>query len=252
MRKTLPCFSWVFNTVEWSPTLSKILQAQKLNATHFVLPDLPGVYSAEDREEYFSTIPRNQRIQTLAASRYTDESSICADIRANKVLIVGGNGKSAGKFSTIEVAKILRNEMDVEVWGVTNPNSKESIRTVEQKIDSGITGFLTQPLLSSHAIDVLESYPKSMHGGFDITYIAGLAMPQTNRDLYFWLKLLEQPELERDALFKSHMTFFQSPYNTPLAWAKREILDIQLRTNVDGIHFMPLKNTNGLIEMLRA
>ncbi len=254
MRPTIPLYSWAFNTVEWSQKLSRVLQTEKIRSTHFVLPDLPGIISQKDKNEYFKTIPRHQRIQTIASCRYDDASLLCADIRADKVLVVGGNGKNEKQreyFSTEQVAKILQNEMDVEIWGVTNPNDEESCKAVHEKIDSGITGFLTQPLLSSHAMDVLESYPKSTGGGDGVTYIAGLAMPLTSRDLYFWLKLLEQPELERDALFKSHMTYFQK-LGSPLAWTKREVLDLQLRSNVNGIHFMPLKKMDVLLKLLKV
>ncbi len=254
MRKTIPLHSWAFNTVEWSPKLSKVIRAKKIRSTHFVLPDLPGIISQKGKDEYFQTIPYHQRIQTIASCQYNDASVLCADVRAGKVLVVGGNSKNERKgenFSTLQVAEILQNEipMDVEIWGVTNPNEKESCKAVDEKIDSGITGFITQPLLSSHAMDVLESYPKSTRGGVCITYIAGLALPLTSRDLYFWLKLLEQPELEGNSLFKSHMTYFQK-LGSPVAWAKREVLDLQLRSAVNGIHIMPLRNIDLLLKLL--
>lgn len=271
--------NWSYRTVEWSP---KLLTAHsEISASHFVLPDLPNVheYSDHERKNYFNAIPPSQRIQTIAACNHDETSLRKLVIKAGKLLVVGGHDKNSslldknsdsnsnsknsdsnknkgkGKGScccaltATDAVQILQQRDDTkttEIWGVTNPNNINSIENVNEKIAAGITGFITQPLLSSHALGILEAYPRETNA----TYIAGVAMPNSNKSLQFWLKLLEQPELETDALFKSHMAFFQSPYFSSVAWIRREVQNLEAHATIDGIHFMPMKNANDLLDLL--
>ena len=235
-------------TVEWSPKLAAVQSL--INATHFVLPDLPTIYTDQDRINYFHTVPQQNRIQTISACRHSEKTLRSLVFEADRILIVGGNDKNSDSkctLSTVEAARILQTETDIQLWGVTNPNDAKSIERVHEKINAGITGFITQPLLSSHALDILNAYPHQ-----NAIFLAGMAMPTTNRDLQFWLlKLLEQPELESDALFKSHMAFFQSPYFSSMAWVRRELYNLEMFAHVDGVHFMPLNNVHDLVDLLK-
>ena len=255
MRPTVSLGRWKFHTVEWSPKVAEI-QSQ-LNATHFVLPDLPNVYTPQDRSDYFSQVPPSQRILTVATSRYTSKTLIDSTFQADTLLLVGGNEKTSSTLSTVEAAEILSNDQhssNTILWATTNPNDPHSIERVQQKIDAGITGFLTQPLLSSHALEVLEAYPRrrpSEEEDSRISYVAGLAMPQTAKSLQFWCKLLEQPQLEKDPLFQAHLAFFSQPYFTSMAWIGRELEHLKTHATIDGIHFMPLGNTQDLLTVFR-
>jgi len=176
---------WIYNTVEWSPKLAKRIKTEKLSATHFVLPDLPAVFSGQDKREFFVSTSPTKRIQTIAACRYESARSLCNAVDlADKILVVGGNQKQneAGGLSTIEAVKILRGETDTELWGVANPNDKGSLAAVNEKIEAGISGFITQPLLSSLALDTLGNY-QNLNGSSGTSYVAGIAMPKSNYDL---------------------------------------------------------------------
>ena len=254
MRSTLPKMNWTFRTVEWSPKLTTV--HNQINATHFVLPDLPNLYSNSDKSKYLDLIPSQKRIQTISACNHNEktlrEAIAAGSIEAGgKILLVGGNEKlnsnnSCCALSTTQAAHIIRNESDVEMWGVTNPNDEESIHSVHEKIESGISGFITQPLLASRALSILEAYPRNNN----TTFIAGIAMPKNNRNLQFWLKLLNQMDLESDPMFKSHMTFFQSPHSTSLEWIRRELQNLESLANIDGVHFMPINNIDDLMSLL--
>ena len=262
--------SWSYRTVEWSPKLLTV--HSEISASHFVFPDLPNVheYSDQERKNYFNAIPPSQRIQTIAACNHDEKSLGQLVIEAGKLLVVGGHDKnclldnkknsnsnankkgssSCCALSTTDAVQILRQRDDTktkEIWGVANPNNINSIESVNEKIAAGITGFITQPLLSSHALDIMKAYPREANAA----YIAGVAMPSSNKSLKFWSKLLEQPELETDALFKSHMAFFQNPYFSSMAWIIREVQNLEAYATIDGIHFMPMKNTNDLLDLLR-
>jgi len=243
---------WIYSTVEWSPKLAKRIKTEKLlSATHFVLPDLPAVFSGQDKREFFVSTSPTKRIQTIAACRYESARSLCNAVDlADKILVVGGNQKQneAGGLSTIEAVKILRGETDTELWGVANPNDKGSLAAVNEKIEAGISGFITQPLLSSLALDTLGNY-QNLNGSSGTSYVAGIAMPKSNYDLQFWLKLLEQPELEMDEIFKNHVAFFQDPNCSSLLWIQGEIQNLRDHSSIDGIHFMPIRNFNDLFEL---
>ena len=273
MRSTLPLLSqqtWKYCTVEWSPRLATAAVQSALPAdvaTHYILPDrdlpnLPHLQSSKDRKMFLATIPAKQRIQTIATSRHTPWSLKQYRIPADKILLVGGHDKTPKTLSVVEAAHVLQQETDTPLWGVANPNDPNSLERVEEKINAGITGFVTQPLLSSHALDILKTYPKK--GDDDnnpvITFNVGMALPTTVQNLQFWMRLLEQPELQDDPLVQNHMEYFSQPNCSSFAWIERELQDIivSARTNnsnhvvVDGIHCMPMKNTDDLITLLHT
>jgi hypothetical protein len=47
------------------------------------------------------------------------------------------------------------------------------------------------------------------------------------------------------------MAYFQSPYFTSMAWIQREIQILEAHATIDGIHFMPMKNTKDLLDLLK-
>jgi hypothetical protein len=268
--------SWVYQTVEWNARVATIqsqllvVESSSSRATHFILPDLKeSVLLPQDKVEFLSSTRPGSRIQTIATCRHTEQTlletaSRMMDNKEDKIiLLVGGNDKGPNTLSTVKAATLLKasaSTKDVDLWGVANPNDKDSLRRVEEKIDAGVSGFVTQPLLSSHALEVLESYPRccndndtsSLSSSSLIVYLAGLAMPQTKHGLLFWLQLLGQPELAEDPLFQSHMAFFSQPYyNTSITWSRRERQNLALRATIDGIHYMPLRNgTQDLLALL--
>jgi hypothetical protein len=244
-------------TVEWSPKVASIQSELPADAiSHFILPDMPRIQKAKDRQRFLASVPKKQRIQTIATCRHTPTSLAQWRLPADKILLVGGNDKGSTipdttTLSVVEAAQILQNETDTPLWGVANPNDPNSLDRVEEKIQAGITGFVTQPLLSSDSLDILESYPTND----DITLIVGMALPKTAKNLQFWMTLLEQePELlQNDPLFQSHLAYFSQPYYTSLAWVGRELQNLSSRANnVDGIHCMPFSNTEDLIAMFRS
>lgn len=258
MRPSVPLLlnssRWKLNSIEWSPKVANVHSQiiQEDNDQHsFVLPDLPNnVYTADDRQEYFSQIPKRQRIVTVATCRYTPETLVQENFPSNKLLLVGGNDKHPNSLSTMEAAKILlsSSNQNIELWGVTNPNDPKSILQVQEKIDSGIAGFLTQPLLSSRALDILERYPRVD----DAKFVAGMAMPRSAKQLQFWCQLLQDEQLlENDPLFQAHLAFFSQPYYTSMAWIGRELEHLATSATIDGVHFMPLGNTEDLVTLFQ-
>jgi hypothetical protein len=274
-------------TVEWSPRVGQIHSQLLLPnvATHFVLPDLPQVYSDTDRAAFLTSVEPSLRIHTVAACRHETARSLLTSVSMvepeSTILLVGGNDKGrAGSLSTIEAANILRNERDNLLWGVANPNDPQSVHSVQEKVESGIRGILTQPLLSSSAFRTLQRYKENRlddnddgEGGNaddslfpdpllepstanNITLLPGLALPTSARSLQFWAKLMEQEdELSADPLFRSHLAYFSQPYATPLAWIGRELeglLSPHADSFADGVHFMPLKNTDDLCTIFQS
>jgi 5,10-methylenetetrahydrofolate reductase len=226
------------------------------SCSHFVLPDLPNIYSENDRDEFKNTISIEKRIQTLAVCRHTEKSLKNFVLESDKLLIVGGNDKhkeqsvKCSSLTTNDAIRILREEAGVEeqkLWGVVNPNDEKSYESLRKKIDLGMAGFITQPLLSTDAFEIFDSYPK----GQQVTYIAGVAMPKNVQNLYFWRKLIErdQDELISDPLFESHITFFEQPNYDSLVWIQKELEKLEAHTFVDGVHFMPMGNIGDLLKL---
>jgi hypothetical protein len=275
------------------------------SSLQFALPDLPHVYSSDDRKRFLQTTLPHQRIHTIAACHHTSRQSLIDRIQRiqdedeshyttnndndnlsgsnndsnsesdglfpsqslSTILIVGGNEKgSPNVLTTVQAADVIATYCDNmsttttttttstavkrQIWGVENPNDPNSPKRLHDKLDAGIHGFLTQPLLSSSAMDTLHTYHDMLlnhqhhhlHPRQDgstrrcsssSSLIVGMALPTTANGLQFWSKLLEQPydthALKDDPLFQSHLAFFSQPYYTPLAWAGREIQDLYTR-----------------------
>lgn len=248
-------------SVEWNQNVAAVQNQLLPAASHFVFPDLPDVFSDQDKLEFCSNTDPDQRIHTVAACEHETTESLLKSVSnvdpASKLLVVSGNNRAPNTMSSIEAARILQNEKENTLWGVANPNDLKSIETFEKKLESGMSGFITQPLLSSHATDTMQSYKDSC-GTKDVTILAGLAFPKTIKGLRFWAKLLDQEEeLEKDPLFQSHIAYFSQPYVTPIAWIGRELQDLLVVNNssdsfLDGVHFMPLKNTEDLCNIFQS
>ena len=270
MRQTAPLLlstqGWKFQTVEWNSKVAAIqpqlLPPNKKNynssVTHFVLPDHPKICTPEDRANFLrQTIPA-QRIITLATCRYATPQELLQSIvdvqEFDKLLLVGGNEKTPASLSVVDAAHIILDKNnDMSIWGVTNPNDPQSLERVQEKIEAGLTGFVTQPLLSSPALDILESYPRWNNNNNTIHYVAGMALPTSAKNLHFWCDLLDNnEELRQDALFKAHVAFFAAqPHFCSFEWIAREVMNLATRASIHGMHFMPMKNTKDLLTILR-
>jgi hypothetical protein len=246
--------------------------------THFVFPDLPQVYTADHRASFLKSTLPYQRIQTLAVCRHETWRSLIETARGRlgmaaedknyssstsvpqggAILIVGGNDKGLSTISTEQAVKIIRSELDassVELWAVADPNSPNSPQRVETKVESGVNGFLTQPLLTSTAWDTLHSYETR-----NVPVVVGMACPRSTENLRFWRNLLDSPELlDDDPLFQSHLEYFSRPNASSLAWIDHELQQyVRQSTNagtqnssvVDGVHFMPLHNVEDMATIL--
>jgi 5,10-methylenetetrahydrofolate reductase len=275
-----------FRTVEWSHRVAlAVHHAEKsiltLLATHFVLPDLPDVMTPHLQTQFHqattaatsscSTSSSPHRIRTIAACRHTAATfretiqavQASDTTRVDQWLVVGGNDKTSNSFSALQAIPKARSclseiseEVDssCDIWAVADPNDPDSIEHVMRKLEAGATGIITQPLLSSQAYDTLQSYPNQGN----ISYIAGLALPKTLRGLELWLNLLEKPHLvQDDVMFRDHVKYFSSPHNnnadSSLAWARAQLAHLQSyvdQATIDGIHFMPMRNTKDLIALL--
>lgn len=255
----LPLVSKTFS-VEWNQNVAAVQTQLYPAATNFVFPDLPEVFSDEDRADFSCNTHINQRIYTVATCHHETAESLLSSIsdveQGSKILLVGGNHRGPNSMSSIDAANILRNEKENVLWGVTNPNDPKSFDSFEKKIKSGMSGFITQPLLSSHATSTMKIYRDCATK--DVTILAGLAFPKTIRGLRFWAKLLDQEEeLGKDPLFQSHLAYFSQHYVTPIDWIGKELEDLLVESNandpcIDGVHFMPLKNTDDLCSIFQS
>jgi 5,10-methylenetetrahydrofolate reductase len=267
-------------SVEWSPnrTISNIQSQLQPVASHFVLPDLPLVFSDQDRVDFSVCTEPNQRIHTIATCRYDHYKSLLDTVLTltahhpnSKLLLVGGNDKRPhSPVTSIEAAKILRNEVGNELWGVINPNDPRSVQSFQIKVQAGMQAIITQPLLTSKAKETLQSYRKISKS---TSILAGLAFPKTAKSLQFWAKLLGQEfDVQQDPLFKSHVALFSQPIYTSLSWISRECQELlsncvewrhsqqpqgstyeseSNRSVIDGIHCMPLDNIENLLQIFR-
>jgi 5,10-methylenetetrahydrofolate reductase len=239
--------------VEWGRQVASVHPL--LQATHFLLPDLPEVINASLRIEFYNVTSPQNRIVTIQASRYNTDSLERFirenEANVNKFLIVGGNSKNSTSLSTVEAIKTARQFTEKDVWATANPNDGKSIESVSQKLEAGATGIITQPLLSHSAIGILNAYPRQggRVGLGAVVYIAGVALPKTHESLLFWKNLLEQPELLSDSLFQQHLQYFMHPRDS-LGWAQQELKRLLEGANIDGVHFMPMSNTAVLISLM--
>jgi hypothetical protein len=244
----------LLTSVEWSPHVARIQSNLSRGVTHFVLPNLPGVYDDDQQKQFYANVPPRQRIQTIAACLHTADTLTDYLVQSrdtvDKFLIVGGNSKQdehqgLSTLQALQVAKDVDISNNVELWGVANPNDKFSKDGVHAKLEAGMSGIITQPLLLSHATETLASYPRD-----DSTvYMAGLALPNTAKGLLFWLDLLGQSDLADDALFRDHYEYFCAGKDS-LTWSQDQLAGLDGATNVDGIHYMPMRNTKDLVSLL--
>ena len=197
------------------------------------------------RKGFLDTVPKEKRIQTIASCRHTMQSLSNLPINSDHLLIVGGNEKGNGNLTTVESVKILRDRMEeTTIWATANPNSESSVSSVSEKLGSGVSGIVLQPILSSKAASILEEYPS------EITYVAGMALPRTAKGLIFWETLLQQPDLSDDPLFQQHLSHFMDG-RASLSWAQGQLALIESIPCISGVHFMPLKNTKDLLSLLQ-
>lgn len=248
MRALAP--HWTFQTVEWSRKVASVHSDLRHAATHFVLPNLPGIITPDLESEFHQATTPSSRIVTVVAAQHTrntlQEWVHEHSNEYNILLIVGGNAKSSTSLSSAQAIETVKQaSTQHEVWAVANPNDKKSIDNVLEKVEAGATGIITQPLLSSHAMQALDNYPR--HDD-EITYLAGLALPKTAKSLYFWLNLLEQPGLVEDSLFCDYLEYFESRQDS-LAWCRSQLSTLAKDAHVDGIHYMPVNNTADLLSL---
>lgn len=237
-------------TVEWGRMVASV-HSELVHATHFVLPNLPGVLTPDIERKFFESTTPPTRIVTIVAAQYTP-STLERWVQDNMdesdaFLVVGGNDKNATCMTSVQAIKTLKESITPfhQVFAVANPNDEKSIDNAYEKIDAGATGIITQPLLCGRALEILSEYPRN-----DVLYIAGMALPKTIQNLYFWLKLLEQPELVEDALFQDHVKYFSSDKHVDsLAWIRNQQSSL-LDVDIDGIHYMPVNNTRDLLSIL--
>lgn len=262
---------WSIQSLEWGAPIARLVAQQRHLVlapplTHFVLPDLSEqVISASTRSDFFHSTVQEKRIQTIAACKHS-KTSLLAVINvssADTVLIVGGNDKGNGNLTTVEAIRTLvgerksgaasSNNDNLQIWAVANPNDPSSVDDIHQKLDAGASGIITQPLLSSKARSILERYPRDDE---TVSYVAGLAFPQTPQGLLFWLQLLQQPELEHDSLFQDHLEFLgmtrEQGSGLRGSWAETQMELLADISILSGIHYMPLGNTKEWLSIVKA
>jgi hypothetical protein len=244
----------LLTSIEWSPHVARVQSQLSRGVNHFILPNLPDVYDDDLQKQFYANVPPKQRIQSIAACLHTADTLTDYLVRSrdtvDKFLIVGGNSKQEEQqglstLQAVQVAKCVDIGNDVELWGVANPNDVNSKDGVHAKLEAGMSGIITQPLLLSHATETLASYPRDD----TIVYMAGLALPKTAKGLLFWLDLLGQSDLADDALFRDHCEYFCDGKDS-LTWLQDQLATLNGATNVDGIHYMPLRNTRDLVSLL--
>lgn len=267
------------SSVEWGAAVARVYQQLPVaTRMHVVLPDLPAnVITPSLTKEFFTqeVVPTHRRILTIAASRHSERSlndylmQLDTQKEAGHILVVGGNDKGHQGLSTLQAIRIARRmqtqSKSLTVWATANPNSKDSLNSVVAKLDAGATGIITQPLLSSRAVETLQQYPVTANyndSSTPITYMAGLALPTSASNLMFWSKLLttateqqqqqqqQSCELKDDPLFREHVQSFALGRCSSTQWAKNQrqmLCEIDL---LSGIHYMPLHNTPDLLALL--
>lgn len=239
-------------SVEWGRGVARIHQNLIGSVTHFLLPDLPGVNLASD--QYFD-LPQEscKRMRTIAVGKHDTVSferalqDLEKDNNLESILLVGGNEKGPESLSTYEaIARTKSTCSTKRVWCVADPNDPESVSKVERKVSAGANGIISQPLLTSHALAVLESYPLS-----SCKVVAGVAMPKNLRQLEFWYQLIEPSSVNRkkDELVLASLDHFSSN-QSPMDWIKSTQLNT-LPSSVIGLHMMPLTNTAMLLDLLQ-
>ena len=256
--------------------------------THnYVLPCLPSI-SNELRHDFVKMIPRSQeRMQTIVARQHTAQSLeelLVQQESGARFLVVGGNAyskssttaaatnNSKGSFLTTPQAIqfIVDRDPQCTVWAVVNPNKNRGEQQQQEqehlsaKLEAGATGIISQPLLSSLAAYHLEQYYRDLvvaqntdrHGKptAAVSWVVGLALPRTLKNLLFWLKLVGlEDAVDDDILIKDHVAWFGRNKNKgSLDWIQRQgQIATTLQMEVHGLHWMPMDNTADLMAMLK-
>lgn len=239
--------------------------------SHLVLPDLGAdVVSPFQRSLFFDNVPSSSRIQTVAVNNRSREDWLrharCRTLEgleheylnddAQHLLIVGGNKKSEARsmlgVSTCEaIRSVLQHGGDgLKVWAVVDPNDRNSALSLANKLEAGATGIITQPLLSSRSFESLHLYSSVLRNYSGISFVAGMAMPKTLRGLIFWESLLNS-DLKSDPLFQDHCRHFETS-GDDCQWALNQQRVLEEFSIIDGVHYMPLKNSGAMTFLLKA
>jgi hypothetical protein len=223
-------------------------------------------------------IPVADRVQTIASCNFASSRSLVSYVEQQQdsmrhVLIVGGNDKNGSSLTSTEAIRALTTSARFQdndqndkmvVWGVANPNCPSSVESVRAKVEAGAKGFITQPLLSSRAMETLYRYNDvALAHSPDTTIVAGMAFPTSVQSLQFWNGLLDET-LSGDDEFERHVFYFAKHANTApndngstasTTWAVEHAQWISSKMVVDhglcsGIHYMPMRNTRDWLAVL--
>jgi len=236
--------------VEWGRAVARIhrqIVSDNFNP-HFVLPDLKAVKN-EIEAGFDALVPSTRKIRTIAVYKHS-HISLKEHVRglgeSDHLLIV--RGPEDGELSTPKAIELIKSiTPDCKIWATANPNSASSPSSVQQKLAAGATGIITQPFLSSKAVSNFQRYPAG-----PLVYVAGLAFPNTLKSLLFWQELIGGvPDLTSDSLFQDHVRYFESNDNSPQQWVKHQLKMLKEIEQLNGVHYMPLNNTQGLLSILQ-
>jgi len=286
-----------FYSIEWSASVARLLthlsdipkketRLRLMNA-HYVLPcrtpltnpdaDADTTNQSQNdkllqaqlllQQQFHDLIPRSQQIRIVVACQHDSFAALEHTLQdcepEDRILVVGGHDKDDGNnhsrgLTSVQVIQMITSSqhpnISRNVWAVANPNQPDD--RIDAKLAAGATGFVTQPLLSSRAADHVERYYPITN---DVSYVMGLALPQTLANLEFWWKLVDAgPACRNDIAMKEHRAWFQAQRDSRL-WIRRqrqlvESLDDQgsnsERRRVLGLHAMPMRNTDDLLAIL--
>jgi hypothetical protein len=259
---------WFFKSVAWDRRVAKLYVQDQLpqkEHLHYVLPRIEGVIAPSTENYFYEHVPRMKQIHTIQTWRHTHnhlrDHLRNVQVQRNWVLLVSDN--MTGKKRKLNTPRALRwidkCTKRCTMWATADPNDPKSIDSVKEKIDAGAMGIITQPFLTSRAMDVFAQYPRDA----EVQYVAGLAMPATIKGLMFWSHLLFG-KCAGDKLFEEHVRYFQKhatattrpPPGTPTPgdiWVEKQLqmLEPIESSKLVGIHMMPLANTKGLCTLLR-
>ena len=276
-----------FRSIEFSSTLPFADLASAGPSpppTHFILPHLPSVVTAETKADFrLRTAPcigvdstvspdsvtsfrRPRPITTIAASLFENSASLVGAARerieaygADTLLIVGGNEQTEKSLTSTEAIKILSESFPtdtVSLFCAWDPNSPRDLDRLAKKIDAGATGVITQPLFTKSAWDQFDMCQSEAVFTEHIMLIPGMALPKSKKNLMFWSSLLKEPQdtIHKDDEFVRSLRYFESPdFNegNRLAWLMEQRDRLLSYDIIRGIHLMPLGNYEDLLLLLR-
>jgi len=275
-----------FRSIEFSSTLpfSDLTSGPPPPPTHFILPHLPSVVTAETKADFrLRTAPcigvdstvspdsvtsfrRPRPITTIAASLFENSASLVGAARerieaygADTLLIVGGNEQTEKSLTSTEAIKILSESFPtdtVSLFCAWDPNSPRDLDQLAKKIDAGATGIVTQPLLTKSAWDQFDMCQSEAVFTEHIMLMPGMALPKSKKNLMFWSSLLKEPQdtIHKDDEFVRSLRYFESPNfneSNRLAWLMEQRDRLLSYEITRGLHFMPLGNNADLLLLLR-